>query len=124
MKRRVSGIVTGVAVAAGAGLVVPTTAGALEDVSGKGLPVIYEAPVSPEVARFVYDTGVAVAVADFGHAIADPHVSWIVSANAEMLDDVSYDIVVDGYACGEIGMRGEGGLSGAQEVVGTSFARC
>ncbi len=123
MKRRVSGIIAGVALAAGAGLAAPTTAGALDDPFGDGLPVVYEAPVTPEVAQFVADTGIAAAVSGAGYAIPG-EVGWLIRANAEMLDDVSADIVYDGYACGEIGMRAEAGLLGVKDVIGTSYATC
>lgn len=123
MKRRVSGIIAGIALAAGAGLAVPTTAGALADLSGDGLPVVYEAPVTPEIAQFVADTGIAAAVAGAGYAIPGD-VGWIIGANAEMLDEVSADIAHGGYACGEIGMRAEPGLLGDKDVNGASYVAC
>jgi|GEM_PF-4756170 len=123
MKRRVSGIIAGVALAAGAGLAAPTTAGALADLSGDGLPVLYEAPVTPEVAQFVADTGVAVAAAEVGYAVSGD-VGWLIRANAETLDDISVAIAYGDYACGEIGMRGELGPFGVQEVIGSAYPRC
>lgn len=124
MKRRVSRIIAGVALGAGAGLAVPTTAGALADPSGEGLPVVYEASVTPEVAQFVYDTGAAAAVAEFGFGLPDPNVGWLIGGNAEMLDVVSYDVAVLDRECGEIGMRGTWYTPGQREIVGASYEYC
>lgn len=106
MKRRVSGIVAGIALAAGAAMILPTTAGALTDPSA-GLPVIYQVPVGPEAAQVIADTGAAAVAADLGYAVPHPDLSWILGTTARSLDELSTDIAYDNVACGAVTLRGD-----------------
>lgn len=102
-------------------MILPTTAGALD---GGDQPLIYQVRIDPGMAQVVHDTGVAATVADAGYGIPDRDLAWLVGANAEMVDVVSNDIAVRGYACGEVGMAGSWDDFGDWAVLGASYSRC